>query len=299
VFREIRELVRYHAGSTEQFAEHDVRDVYGKTMRQLEESGFDGVQGKDVLDLGCGQRFPFALLCAAHGARATALDIDYVKPDPLPVAFVRTARHGGLKRAMKSAVRGVLWDGTYFRALGRYAGVPLMGHRRSITFVVADPAAASYDLPDESFDLIASNAVLEHVGDVPKFASEVRRLLKPGGYFYALIHNFYSLSGGHHMEWAFPDRSASDTVPPWDHLRENRFPAWVYLNRMKPQEYRAAFERRLDVVRFEGAGVSHDPGELEGERHLTDEVAAELSEYPRELLLTRAWVMIVRKDARR
>ncbi len=295
MLREFRELVRYHSGSTERFAEHDVRDVYGKTMRQLEESGFDGVRGKDVLDLGCGQRFPFALLCAAHGARATALDVDYVRPDPLPAAFLRTARHGGLKRAMKSAVRRVLWDGAYYRALERHAGAQLMERRRDITFVVADPAAASYDLPDDSFDLIASNAVLEHVADVPRFADEVRRLLKPGGFFYALIHNFYSLSGGHHMEWAFPERESSETVPPWDHLRGNRFPAWVPLNRMRPDEYRSAFEGRLDVVRFEGAGVNHDPGELEGERFLTDEIAEELSEYPRELLLTRAWVMIARR----
>ena len=38
------------------------------------------------------------------------------------------------------------------------------------------------------FDLIASNAVLEHVSDVSGFVFEVKRMLRPERYFYGLIH---------------------------------------------------------------------------------------------------------------
>ena len=47
---------------------------------------------------------------------------------------------------------------------------------------------------------------------------------------------------------------------------------------------------------FEERDIHHDPGMLEGERHLTPEIESELSAYPRELLLTRAWCAICRKS---
>jgi len=37
------------------------------------------------------------------------------------------------------------------------------------------------DFPDESFDLITSYQVLEHVADLPAAAAEIARLLRPGG----------------------------------------------------------------------------------------------------------------------
>jgi SAM-dependent methyltransferase len=179
--------------------------------------------------------------------------------------------------------------------LEAHAGKALRPHRKEIAFVLADPAGADYPLPSRAFDLIASNAVVEHVADVPRFAAEIGRLLDAGGYFYAVIHNYYSLSGGHHLEWAFPDERPSRRVPPWDHLRANRFPSWMSLNRGTPEQYREALSRRLQILRFEGVGRRHDPGEPEGERFLTSEVAAELTAYPRGMLLTPLWCVVGRK----
>lgn len=295
MLRAIRGLSSYHSKSTSQFAHHDVRNVFDKALRDLALNGFGELKGKRVVDLGCGQRFPFALQCAAASAQATAVDISYVKPDLLPLATWRTLRHNGLGRAAKSTVRRVVWDRSYYRALEAGAGRPLRSHRSQIAFVVADPTSAGYPLPSGAFDLVASNAVLEHVIDMPRFASEVARLLASGGFFYAIIHNYYSLSGGHNLAWAFPDDSPPSDVPPWDHLRQNRFPVDTCLNRLKPEQFRDAFAQHLQVLRFEGVGIDHDPEAPEGERFLTPEVAAELSEYPRELLLTRAWCLICRK----
>ncbi|MBI5649261.1 MAG: class I SAM-dependent methyltransferase [Chloroflexi bacterium] len=295
MLREIRELVSYHSKSTIRFAEHDVHNVFEKTLRDLRNVGFVNLEGKRVLDLGCGQRFPFALQCSANGARVTALDINYIQPDFLPLAFYRTIKHNGLKRAAKSVARRMFWDDRYYQALETSAGNSLQLHKSKIKFVVSDPAQSEYPLPAESFGLIVSNAVLEHVQDVPQFAANIARLLDAGGYFYAIIHNFYSLSGGHNLEWAFPDESPSPNVPPWDHLRENRFPAWTYLNRLKPAEYKDAFSKYLRILRFDGVGIQHDPGALEGERWLTPEISAELEAYPRDLLLTRSWRMICQR----
>lgn len=43
--------------------------------------------------------------------------------------------------------------------------------------------------PDESFDLIHSNQVIEHVADVDNFTSEAFRVLKPGGSFIVSTEN--------------------------------------------------------------------------------------------------------------
>ncbi len=299
MLREMRELFSYHATSTGQFAEHAVHVVFEKTVRDLRPFGLDDLGGKRVLDLGCGQRYTFALQCTAAGARATALDMNYIKPDFLPVAFYRTARHNGLKRAAKSLTRRVLWDASFYRALEAAAGKPLRACASNINFVVADPTVGSYPLPSCSFDLIASNAVLEHVEDVPRFASEVARLLDAGGYFYAIIHNYYSLSGGHNLEWAFPDQRQPKNVPPWDHLRQNLFPAWVYLNRYLPEQFNDVFAGQLELLSFEGVGIDHELRQPEGEGLLTPAIAAELKSYPRDLLITRAWRIIARKAQRK
>jgi SAM-dependent methyltransferase len=227
MIREMRALFSYHSQFTERQARHDCLNVFGKAMRDLGQVGFTNLTDKRVLDLGCGQRFPFALQCAAAGAEVTALDLDYVKPNVWPLAFAEIWKHNGPKRALKSMVRRVLFDRRYYAALEDAAEQPLRSFVPKISFVMADPQAASYPLPDKQFDLIASNAVVEHVADVELMASEIRRLLIGRGYFHAIIHNFYSLSGGHAPEWAYPDERPSNKVPPWDHLRENPFSSMV------------------------------------------------------------------------
>jgi SAM-dependent methyltransferase len=223
------------------------------------------------------------------------LDIEYIKPDPLPVAFYKILHHNGLKRAIKSIVRRLFFDEGYYKTLESVSNRPLRRFQSRINFVVADPESCSLPLPSASFDLIVANAVLEHIKDITKFASEIYRLLVKDGYFYAIIHNFYSISGGHHLEWAYPDEKPSTTVPPWDHLRGNKFPSHVYLNKLKSDQYQAILRKYLNIKLFEGRDVNHDPNKFEGEKYLTSDIANELQEYPRELLLTRSWCVICQK----
>lgn len=295
ILREILRLLTYHSNYVQDFAKHDCFNVFEKAKKDLCSVGFHNLERKKVLDLGCGQRFPFALQCAAEGADVTALDVDYVKPDFLPLAFLRTYKHNGLKRACKSISRRLLFDSQYYDALSAAAGRHLEKYISHTNFVVSDPRIESYPLPSESFDLIASNAVLEHVTNVPLFATEIARLLRSGGYFYGLIHNFYSLSGGHNLDWAFPDNRPSQKVPPWDHLRDNRFPSWSPLNRLRPEGYQKAFGEILDILLFEGRDINHDSRRFEGERFLTLQLELELKSYPRQLLLTRSWLIICQK----
>lgn len=295
MLREFIESSKYHIRSTREFARHDFTNAFEKTLRDIAAFDVSMTEGTRVLDLGCGQRFPFALLASTRGASVTALDVNYTRADPWPLYFMNILRTNGIKRALRSSFRRFLFDGLYYRELEKLCGVQLETFIRRVQFVTADPYDPRYPLPDNSFDIIASNAVLEHVSDVGKYFREVGRLLNPGGIFYAIIHNFYSLSGGHNLEWAFPDRYPSKRVPPWDHLRGNQFPAHVFLNKLKPAEYERLASEALEILLFEVRDINHNKGGEEGARFLTPEIHNELEPYPRDLLLARSHCMICRK----
>jgi SAM-dependent methyltransferase len=295
--REINNLFTYNYRFTERLAFHDCRNVFQKALQDLKIQGFKNLHGKNVLDLGCGQRFPFALQCAAEGAKVTSLDIDYVKPESLVKYFARGLKHSGFKRAIKSTIRRLCFDKSYYRSLEECTGKPVCDYASEIEFVTGNAKNSHYSLPSEEYDLIASNAVLEHVSDVSGFTCEIKRLLRPGGYFYGNMHNFYSISGDHNMEWAFPDEIPSKTVPPWDHLRANKYPTHVFLNQYKPEQFKKEFAEYLEILLFEAKDINHDSGGKEGEQFLRGQVAEELDEYPRDLLLTRAYCIICRKSS--
>jgi len=52
-------------------------------------------------------------------------------------------------------------------------------------------ATESLDYPDESFDLVLSFDLLEHLMDVDRHLSQVRRILRPGGYYLLQTPNKY------------------------------------------------------------------------------------------------------------
>ena len=162
LLQEIKNIYQYHQRSTREFAIHDYNNVYKKAIKDLGVFGLESIKGKEVLDLGCGARFPFSLLAASRGANITALDISYVKPHALPVYFWKILRANGVKRAAKSVVRKVLFDNLYFKHLEASAGMDLSPFIPKIKFILADPTATKYPLLSDRYDLIASNVPINH-----------------------------------------------------------------------------------------------------------------------------------------
>ena len=118
--------------------------------------------GRKVLELGPGRTPAGALVLASHGA-------DVMIADP----FLST------------------WEPAYhprfMRRFERAWGSPLVAVRQSIKqgdFAVRQLRCRAEDIgmPDESFDVVISNAVLEHVDDIRAVCRQLYRIGKRGGW---------------------------------------------------------------------------------------------------------------------
>jgi SAM-dependent methyltransferase len=157
------------------------------------------------------------------------------------------------------------------------------------TLVCSDVGALPF--PDNSFDLITSVAAFEHFLDVPTVVAEIARLLRPGGLVWVCIHLFTSPSGGHNLSLVeIPLHTVPANVEPWDHLRRRRLLFHVPLNEWRRYQYRETFAAHFEVLDDYGAM-------REGESFLTAELEQELSDYGRDELTLRDYIIVARKPA--
>ncbi len=143
------------------------------------EAAESGLGDRDVLVIGVGSTFGFALLLLSLGARRVVCIDPFLRNTdrqaeerfaehlvdsiPWPAAKARAAAH--LERARSSdGGRGFLVDGRDLRF-----------HQVALE---AEGGVLDQDAP---FDLIISNAVLEHLNDVDLAMRRLTRLLAPGG----------------------------------------------------------------------------------------------------------------------
>ncbi len=79
----------------------------------------------------------------------------------------------------------------------RDAGVRLARERQmgNLHFALADGMALPF--VTASFDLVLSHAVIEHVGDAPRYLRECARVLAPGGHVYLSTSPYLSFAGAH------------------------------------------------------------------------------------------------------
>lgn len=72
------------------------------------------------------------------------------------------------------------------------------GHRAQLSFMQGDLRDMGW-LADEVFDVVGSDAVFEHLRDLPSVLREFHRILKPGGVVYATFGPLWYSWGGDHL----------------------------------------------------------------------------------------------------
>ena len=171
--------------------------------------------GKKILEIGCnnGAR-TYALAVQAQGAEVIGSDfssyyvLQRVDGELTEKSVSEQHKHlGSLRKAVASVINGDVREKT------------------SVCFVEDDICNSS--LPSESFDLVCSWEVLEHIREPEKAFHHIHRILKTGGIAFHQYNPFFCLTGGH---------SLCSLDFHWGHIRLDTNDFMRYLAEIRPAE---------------------------------------------------------------
>lgn len=271
-------------------ARHDYENAFLKSHREITELLPMPLAEASVLVLGCGYNYAEVILYSHVSKHVVGLDVIgafYRDGVFQRVAYLRTSGASQLKASIQPYLEWHRYC-RYYHYLAEACGVPI--HHEQYALQSYDGGRMPFD--DETFDVVLSNAVLEHVGDVESLFREVSRVTRAQGVSYHVWHNYYSFSGCHAPE-------SLRLKHPWGHLR-GKFET-PGLNKITPNEVEDHF------VRYFGSTALHQVdkslrkrrrnSDFQYERSdlLSESIRRELESFPIELLLTRGYLITGRK----
>lgn len=281
--RRLFALVRYSLPGTVEHAKTDLF-VFRRNLAYLR--SWTRIDGKRVLDIGCGTFFPQVLLLSDLNCRVVGLDSYRIIPTGNPFKRLSLITEVGPFEFIQRFLTELIPTSTYYKALSMLSGTGFDFKGIDVRQGKIEDIACMFG--PESFDIIISNAVLEHVSNLDTVCGEMDRVLKHDGVMLHNVHLFPSLSGGHNLPHQTPSSVVLGDVPPWDHLRENKYPPSVRLNHLREHEYRMHFEKWFRILDWR-------PTFWEPRQVLTPAIQAELKEYSTEELLKRGITVIAGK----
>lgn len=224
----------------------------------------DGLLGAKVLEVGPGPHLGTSFLCALSGAQAVAIDIyPYLLPEHMSVIEALTAMVRKKPELMfpdaPQDLEAHLADTVVLRD-GQLSFNPQRLQYR------CPCDAANTGLPGESFDLVFSHAVFEHVRQPREVLLETARLLKVGGVA------SHQIDLRNHIDQSRPNAHRYVSHRTWQWMTSNRS---VFINRLARSDWEALYaEQGLPVERVvETERASLPPEELSAVhrefRHLT------------------------------
>lgn len=264
-------------------ARHDYL-VFGRLLERIEPY-VTNFKGLNVLDVGCGGRAQTSRLFNSIGANAIGIDVSFLNRHLSLKKYKSILRSRGLRETLAYVIENGWFNFFYYKELEKV--VPNLFENNP---ELLEMDASKETFSDNQFDLVISNAAFEHFKDVSSVLDELDRVMKPNALLHVEIHLYHSLTGGHNCVWSDPDTQQViiGKVPAWDHLREQRYPAHAYLNKLKEKEYYELFARRFKILDWIDEY-------WEPKSFLTPKIKLELKDFTEEELLKRAIVIIAQK----
>jgi SAM-dependent methyltransferase len=212
------------------------KQIFDSWIRQLER-WVGRSKGLDVLELGPGIALATQILLAERGNRITVLD----RYPPSwrdkfhPAVYAHVAQMVGGSAELERSAKAAGFEDICVRQ-------------------VSEPAEKMKSLRNEEFDVVLSNAVMEHIRDLDRVCSELARVTKVGGL------NIHQIDLGYHKNRERPlDHLLLSEV---DFYQEANAAQFEYGNRWRAKEFIARFERAGMVIKHVYVSQRADPGYL-------------------------------------
>lgn len=255
--------------------------------------GFD-LKDTRLFEIGCGQRPYRMYFLTALGYDVHAVDMDKVLISLNPRDVIEIFRRNGFERALKTVARYLVFDRAENRALRKeLSRIQDRAFDWPVERIRIGNAADTTSWPDGTFGFVYSEDVFEHVprDELDPLCEVLAEKLDSTGIAFIRPMVFTGLQGGHNVEWYDADSQKTRECPPWDHLRDRRFPANTFLNELTLAEYRDLFARHFDILEER----PKKPGL--GEAFMTPELRAELAQWSDEELYSNQVLFVLRRKS--
>ena len=191
-------------------AKHSYYNVFLKCKNDLEKLLDSPFAEISILVIGCGYHYTDVILFNNYCNEVIGLDVEkaFYRDGYLATVKSEMSSGKGLIKAIYWAFRKTYKLKSYYNCLHSISGIT-PGHR---SIDVYSYSGTNIPFKDKRFDVVISNAVLEHVEELDGYFKEINRVTKEPGLSYHLWHNFHSFSGGH----VSPSLCYEN---PWGHLR--------------------------------------------------------------------------------
>jgi SAM-dependent methyltransferase len=277
------------------YASRNIKTETNSLIRELKKAGdlIQNVLGKplidlDMLEIGVGQ-LPRQMAYYSINNRVIGIDLD-VSPRGFNIRdYWHLYQRNGLKRLVKTLGRKISgFDVSFNRELATQLGEDTLPPCQ-----VVQMDASKMVFPSDTFDVVYSFNVFEHLPDPEAVIVENLRVLRPDGCIFIHFHLFTSDSGSHDVRIISGNRGK---LPFWFHLRPNCkdiVQNAAYINKYQLSDWHTLFDRLLPGCIYhywEGPCTEVERYELERLRGI-----GELSDFSDKDLMTTNLVVVWKK----
>jgi SAM-dependent methyltransferase len=238
------------------------------------------LENKQVLIVGSGQTSREVHALSINNT-VTAFDLDVMPQGWNPVPYLALLKQNGPTRLVKTVGRKALGiDRKLRRALDHEFGHPANPAR----FLQMD--ASNLTFANDTFDVVYSYSVFEHLPDPASVLREVVRVLRPGGMLYVSTHIYTAEGGCHDLRIFAGDR---DGIGYWAQLRPSEKSKVIescYMNEWSLTQWKTLFSDMCAGVTLTSGLHEGAYGEFLAKELQRLRVEGELAGYTDEELLT-------------